>query len=70
MKPQKMTYEEFRDGIRGILRGKPDGLTWTQVKEELHLLQKVPNNAWVRRMEKDIGLKREERRGKIIWRVE
>jgi len=33
-------------------------MTWTQIREEAGLLQKFPNNKWVRRLEDDIGLMR------------
>ena len=58
-KPKKMAYEEFRDKIKELLEMEPQGLTWTDIRNTLKLPQKVPNNLWVRMMEKDIGLVRE-----------
>jgi len=69
-KQQKTPYEEFRDRIQEALRTEPKGLTWTEIKQRLGLPQKVPNNKWVRMMEKDIGLVREtdKERG-VVWRL-
>jgi antitoxin component of MazEF toxin-antitoxin module len=66
----KMTYEEFRDKIKGVLQYNDKGMTCTQVRARLKLDQVVPNNKWVRRMEKDIGLMRVKGTdGVIVWRV-
>ncbi len=64
-----MTYEEFRDAIEKKLKANPDGLTWTELKAQLKLPQRVPNNRWVRSMEKDIGLLRAKSVKGILWRV-
>jgi len=68
-KPNKMTYEEFRDQIAMLLRSEPKGLSWTEIREKLKLPQKVPNNLWVRLMDRDIGLKRkfDNETGKTMW---
>lgn len=70
-KPKKMTYKEFRDKIEGLLKTKPEGLTWTDIRNTLKLPQKVPNNLWVKMMERDIGLSRElnPQIAKKIWRL-
>jgi len=65
-----MSYEDFRDTIKRTLQeaGKP--LTWTEVRTIAKLPQAFPNNKWVRRMEDDIGLKREkDKHGVIHWRL-
>lgn len=65
-----MSYEDFRDTIKHTLleAGKP--LTWTEVRTIAKLPQAFPNNKWVRRMEDDIGLKREkDKHGVIHWRL-
>lgn len=71
-KPEKMTYKEFKQTIKGELEKSPKGLTWTELKtrrSEFH--QKVPNNLWVRMLESDIGLIRKKRLdGKTVWRLE
>jgi len=64
-----MTYDEFRDKIRAELQRKPDGMTWTELKRKLRLPQKVPNNKWVSRMERDIGLTRVSENRRFIWKL-
>jgi antitoxin component of MazEF toxin-antitoxin module len=67
---EKMTYEEFRDKIKEALQYNDKGLTWTQIRTQLKLNQVVPNNKWVRRMEKDMGLIRVKGKGGIVlWRI-
>lgn len=68
-KPHDATYEEFREQIRHTLADYPKGLTWSEIKEIRSLPQKVPNNLWVRMMERDIGLIREKVGTKTIWRL-
>ncbi len=66
----KMTYEQFRDKIRGTLEYNDQGMTWTKLRGQLQLNQVVPNNKWVRRLERDIGLMRlKGSDGVILWRV-
>ena len=69
-KEEKMSYEEFRDRIRKVLESEPKGLTWTEIRKKANLYQKWPNNKWVRRMDKDIGLIREKVKGRTIWRLQ
>ncbi len=65
-----MAYEDFRGMVEQELRKNPEGLTWTQIKANLNLPQKVPNNKWVNRMEEDIGLTRVKRpNGTTIWKL-
>jgi bifunctional DNA-binding transcriptional regulator/antitoxin component of YhaV-PrlF toxin-antitoxin module len=64
----KMTYEEFRDKIKNLLQYS-DGMTWTEIRTKLNLDQVVPNNKWVREMEKDIGLLRLKDPRGLIWRL-
>ena len=66
----KMPYEEFRDKILDTLQYSDKGMTWTEIRSQLKLDQVVPNNKWVRQMEKDIGLMRiKGSDGVIVWRV-
>lgn len=66
----KMSYEEFRDRVKQTLEYSDKGMTWTEIRAHLKLDQVVPNNKWVRQMEKDIGLMRVKRAdGIIVWRV-
>jgi antitoxin component of MazEF toxin-antitoxin module len=71
-KPRKMSYEEFREKILELLKTEPVGLPWTEIKNRLSLPQKVPNNLWVRMMEKDIGLVRilDNKTAKTVWRLQ
>lgn len=67
----KMSYEEFREKVKQTLQYQDKGLTWSQIRAKLKLDQVVPNNKWVSKMEKDIGLQRiKEKDNKIIWRVQ
>ena len=66
----KDPYEDLRDEIKKILESRPQGLTWTQIKKRLQLSQRAPYHKWVRRMERDIGLVREKKGSKTIWRLE
>ena len=63
-----MTYPEFRNKIKGALEHKDNGMTWTELRESLELEQVVPNNRWVRQLEKDIGLKRTRDAKGVVWR--
>lgn len=65
-----MTYENFRDKIKAVLKSADGGLTWTDVRGKAGLPQLFPNNQWVRRLEKDISLSRErDAHGMIRWRI-
>ncbi len=66
-----MAYEDFRDKIKETLGNEGQPLTWTAVRTIAALPQAFPNNQWVRRMETDIGLKRErDRKGVIHWSLQ
>lgn len=65
-----MSYEDFRDTIKKTLKDAGKPLTWTEVRTAAKLPQAFPNNKWVRRMEDDIGLKREkDKHGVIHWHL-
>lgn len=67
---EKMTYEEFKRIIKEELSKVATGLTWSQIrKRRPELYQRFPANQWVRQMEKDIGLMRSRKAGKVIWKV-
>ena len=67
----KRDYENFKDTIEKILRHSNKPLTWTEVRETADLPQKYPNNRWVYRMERDIGLVRERLTdGKTLWKLQ
>lgn len=70
-KPEEETlYEDFRKSIKNILERHPAGLTWSQIRDKLNFQQKAPHNRWVRRLEKDIGLKRIKVEGNTFWSSE
>lgn len=63
-----MTYDEFRTSIEKALRKSAGPLTWTEIRTDAKLPQKFPNNEWVHRLEKDIGLARKrDSNGIIKW---
>ena len=65
-----MSYEDFRTKIENTLRGADAPLTWTELRTSARLPQMFPNNQWVRRLEQDIGLRRErDKHGIIHWQV-
>ncbi len=65
-----MPYEEFKEKIRVALTEADEPLTWTELRTATGLPQKFPNNRWVRRLEKDIRLKRDRDKGGIIhWQL-
>jgi len=68
MKP-KMPYSEFRDKIQKALEYKDTGMSWSDLRDILEFEQVVPNNKWVRQLERDIGLKRIRSMDGVIWRI-
>jgi predicted Zn-ribbon and HTH transcriptional regulator len=65
-----MTYEQFAEKIQETLKQSREPLTWTEIRTIAKLPEKFPNNQWVRRMEKDISLKRgKDAHGIIKWKV-
>ena len=69
-KQTPMTYDEFRDQIKKVLLSHNKPMTWTEIRTEAKLPQRFPNNQWVHRMEKDMGLFRErDDHGIIQWQI-
>ena len=71
-RPKKamMTYDVFKTKIFDTLRDAGKPLTWTEVRTVAGLHQLFPNNQWVHRLEKDIGLQRHrESDGTIHWKL-
>ncbi|MEK6324315.1 MAG: hypothetical protein AABN33_21965 [Acidobacteriota bacterium] len=65
-----MSYEDFRDAIKKALNEAGRSITWTEVRTIAKLPQRFPNNQWVHRMEKDIGLERKkDAHGVILWQL-
>lgn len=62
-----LTYEDFRDRVKSTLNGS-EPLTWTEIRTKAKLPEKFPNNKWVHRLERDVGLKRnKDKQGIIKW---
>ena len=67
-KKPPMTYDDFKLKIGRVLKDQSKPLTWTEIRTAAALPQAFPNNQWVHRMEKDIGLtRRRESDGTIRW---
>jgi hypothetical protein len=65
-----MTYDDFRTKVVTTLEIAPHPLTWTEIRTAAGLPQLFPNNQWVHRLEKDIGLRRSRDAGGIIhWQI-
>jgi hypothetical protein len=63
------SYEDFRDAIVRAL-GASGALTWTEIRTSQKMPQAFPNNGWVRRLEAEIGLRREkDAHGIILWKL-
>ncbi|MXZ62375.1 MAG: hypothetical protein F4Y98_01885 [Chloroflexi bacterium] len=62
-------YEHFRRRVQDALLDVRGGLTWTEIRTRKRLPQKLPNNQWVRRLEREIGLVREREHGVMVWRL-
>ncbi len=64
------SYEDFRDKIVATLRAANAPMTWTDIRTRAALPQMFPNNNWVHRMEKDVGLHRQrDQHGVIHWQL-
>jgi hypothetical protein len=65
-----LEYDDFKTRIEETLRNAGKDLTWTEIRTVAQLPQKWPNNQWVHRLEKDIGLQRKkDAHGIIHWRL-
>ena len=65
-----MAYDDFREKIATTLHGAGRPLTWTEIRTAAGLPQLFPNNQWVHRLEKDIGLHRSRDAGGIVhWQL-
>ena len=66
-----MKYTEFRDSIAARLKSHPSGLTWKELKESLDLPYERPCPVWTRRLETEIGLDRNRKRGNAkLWKLD
>jgi hypothetical protein len=67
-KRSMMTYDDFKAAIARTLTPASQPLTWTEIRTAAGLPQLFPNNQWVHRLEKDIGLiRKRESDGVIHW---
>jgi hypothetical protein len=69
-RPKKamMAYDDFKEKISLTIQKEGRPLTWTEIRTLAGLPQAFPNNQWVHRMEKDIGLvRRRQSDGTIQW---
>jgi len=65
-----MKYEEFKESIRTELKRNPEGRTWKELKESLSLPYSRPCPTWTKELEKDISLRRDEKKGReLVWKV-
>lgn len=65
-----MTFLRFRELIHQELRQHPDGLSWVELRERLHLPYERPCPAWVRQLEQQISLRRVRGTGRAkVWTV-
>jgi hypothetical protein len=62
-------YISLKGFLEKELRLHKDGLTWDQLRDIGKIDQKRPYNQWVRKLEKEIGLIREKKKGKTIWKL-
>jgi len=65
-----MTYVEFKSRIKAALDAEPSGMTWKELKQAQNLPYKTPCPEWMKRLEKEIGLDRNEKAGNArIWKT-
>jgi|GEM_PF-509590 len=60
-------YDLFKDKVIELLKDNKTGLTWSEIQKKLGLSQVVPNNRWVRRLEKETGLQRRKEGANTYW---
>lgn len=66
-----MRYVDFKEAVRSALITRPDGLTWKELRDCLGLPYRVPCPEWVGRLEEDIGLRRNEKKGRaLLWKLQ
>jgi len=66
-----MTYLLFKNLIQTDLRKRATGKTWKELKSDLALPCDRPCPEWTRKLEKEIGLKRQKGEGReLVWRIQ
>lgn len=66
----EVTYDDFKTKLFELLGTKDTGFTWQEIKKKLNVQQTVPNNVWVSKLEKEIGLKRRKEANVTYWYLE
>ena len=65
-----MTYDAFKLAIVTELKKRLSGRTWKELRSDLKLPYDRPCPEWTRRLEREIGLRREKGDGNaLIWRA-
>jgi len=65
-----LRYNEFKEAIRAELLAKPSGSTWKVLRDNLQLPYNNPCPTWIKRLEKEIELRRERGEGRaLIWKL-
>lgn len=71
-RPRKamMPYDEFKTRVVQAIEAAGRPLTWTEIRTAASLPQLFPNNQWVHKLEKDVGLHRQRSGNGIIhWEL-
>lgn len=63
-----MKCTEFRDTIQEALHGEPNGMTGSQLRDQLNLPYQRPCSNWTKRLENEIGLTRTKGRA-LVWKI-
>ncbi len=65
-----MTYVLFKNLIQTDLRKRSKGKTWKELKSDLALPYERPCPEWTKKLEREIGLRRDKGQGReLVWRI-
>jgi hypothetical protein len=65
-----MTYILFKNLIQSDLRKRSMGKTWKELKSDLALPYDRPCPEWTKRLEREIGLRRQKGKGReLVWQI-
>lgn len=62
-------YEKFRHSVVEVLYGSFTPLSWSKIRKKGDISQEKPPHQWVKRLEEDINLVRERRKGRMYWSI-
>jgi hypothetical protein len=66
-----MKYQDFKKLVHEKLLERTSGMTWEQLKDDLHLPYNQPCPEWTHCLEKEIGLVRRKGADKaFIWSLQ